>query len=288
MAVREGDEAQAEVYRQLIINDFADSDYGVAMKDPDYFDNLRRMNEIQELKYQQAYDAYLANDNATVHALTAEMEKDYPLSKILPKFVFIDALSYVTEKDNDKFKERLTMLLEKWPTTDMTDMASGMLKGLKEGRNLQASEGGNQRGMLWDTRLGNDTTAMNENGQPAKFDLDPKKPHMLVLAFSRDSVSENQLLYDVALFNFSQFMIKDFDLKQNLNFNQDQSAVIVSGFEKLDEADWYHDLLTQNAEISQKIASGSIQVVCITQANYDLIGKHFSLADYLEWRKTNQ
>lgn len=50
------------------------------------------------------------------HDLTSEMEKDYPLSKILPKFVFIDALSYLTENDNDKFRERLTTLLERWPT----------------------------------------------------------------------------------------------------------------------------------------------------------------------------
>lgn len=46
--------------------------------------------------------------------MTARMEKDYPLSPILPKFVFIDALSYLTEGDNTKFKDRLTELLQKW------------------------------------------------------------------------------------------------------------------------------------------------------------------------------
>ena len=284
MAVREGDEAQAEVYRQLIINDFADSDYGVAMKDPDYFDNLRRMNEIQELKYQQAYDAYLANDNATVHALTAEMEKDYPLSKILPKFVFIDALSYVTEKDNDKFKERLTMLLEKWPTTDMTDMASGMLKGLKEGRNLQASEGGNQRGMLWDTRLGNDTTAMNENGQPAKFDLDPKKPHMLVLAFSRDSVSENQLLYDVARHNFFSFTVQDFDIEQ-MQFGR-IGMILVKGFTNLNEAEDYRTIMDQSDDFS---LPSEVRPIIISVANFELLlreGRSFE--EYFSYKEQAQ
>ena len=56
MAVRTGNKAQAEKWRALILSDFPDSPYGQAMLDPNYFDNLRRMNEVQEEKYQNAYD----------------------------------------------------------------------------------------------------------------------------------------------------------------------------------------------------------------------------------------
>ena len=41
MAVRQGDIAEAERWRNLIVNDFADSPYGRAMRDPRYIDNLR-------------------------------------------------------------------------------------------------------------------------------------------------------------------------------------------------------------------------------------------------------
>jgi len=202
MAVREDDTSQAEYYRQLIVSQFPESPYGQAMVDPNYFTNLRRMNVVQEQMYDEAYEAYLGDNNKSVHRITAEMEKDYPLSKILPKFVFIDALSYVTEKDNDKFKERLEYLLQKWPDTDMTEMASGILRNIAAGRTPRGGMS-NSRGMLWDTRLSNDDTATDSNGQPANFEHDPKSPQYLVLAFPRDSISANQLLYDVARFNFS-------------------------------------------------------------------------------------
>ncbi len=98
MAVRQNNKTEAEKWRRMIIDNFPDSPYGQAMLDPQYFDNLRKMNDVQEKIYSRAYEAYLGDDNAAVHRLTAEMERDYPLSKILPKFVFIDALSYLSRR----------------------------------------------------------------------------------------------------------------------------------------------------------------------------------------------
>lgn len=264
MAVREENDTEAEKYRQLILTEFAESNYGQAMKDPNYFDNLRRMNDIQEAKYAEAYSAYLADNNTVVHALTAEMERDYPLSKILPKFVFIDALSYVTEKDYDKFKERLTTLLEKWPDTDMTPMASGILKGLKEGRTLQSGTS-NQRGMIWNIRLSNDSTA-TADGQPANFDLDPSKPQMLVLAFPADSVSANQLLYDVARHNFSSFVVKDFDLEQ-MNFGN-IGLLLIKGFANMRELEHYRTIMEQSTHLTLPT---QVRPIMISVANFELL-----------------
>lgn len=267
MDVRQDRAADAERYRNLIVSEFPDSPYGQAMRDPAYFDNLRRMDQVQEQKYEQAYQAYLDNDNASVHELTAEMEKDFPLSKILPKFVFIDALSYVTDKNEDKFKERLTELLQKWPDTDMTSMASDMLGYLKSGRKLN-SGGGNTRGMLWETRLTNegDGTAVNPDGTPANFDLDPEKPQLLVLAFPLDSISPNQLLYDVARHNFSSFVVKDFDLEQ-MNFGN-VGLLIIKGFDNMKELEHYRKVMARDNNLSLPAA---VRPIMIGAANFELL-----------------
>ena len=115
------------------------------------------------------------------------------------------------------------------------------------------------------------------------FDPTRNTPAILLLVINQDEQLLNQLLYDIALFNFSQFMIKDFDLKQEFLFAKDQSAVIVSGFEKMDEAEWYHNLLTKNTEISQKLVANNAQVISITQTNFEILIQHFTLTDYLEW-----
>lgn len=264
MAVRTDNKAEAEKWRQKILTEFPDSPYGKAMLDPNYFDNLRQMNQVQEKMYEEAYDAYLNNDNTRLHTLTARMEADYPLSKILPKFVFIDALSYLTEEQPDKFKERVTMLLEKWPETDMTDMAGSILKGINAGRKLHAGTA-NNRGMIWDMRLGNDSVPANADGTPASFERDPNSPQYLVLAFPRDSVNANQLLFDVARFNFSSFVVKDFDLEP-MSFGN-VGLLVVKGFSNMRQLEHYRTVM---AEKGLQLPEG-VRPVMISKPNFELL-----------------
>ena len=264
MAVRDGDTAQAEKWRQKILTDFPESPYGQAMRDPNYFDNLRRMNLIQEEMYEKAYQAYLSDNNRLVHDLTSEMEKDYPLSKILPKFVFIDALSYLTENDNDKFRERLTTLLERWPDTDMTPMAGNIMKGLKAGRVPRAGLS-NSRGMIWSLGLSNDSIATDADGQPANFERNPDAPQYLVLAFPRDSVNANALLYDVARFNFSSFVVKDFDLEP-MSFGE-IGLLVIKGFTNLRELEHYRSVMSRNGfELPDEV-----RPIMISKHNFELL-----------------
>ena len=266
MAVREDDVSQAERWRQRILADFPDSPYGKAMLDSDYFNKLREMHARQESLYEDAYAAYLDNKNQRVHTITEEMERDYPLSKILPKFVFIDALSYLTQGNNEKFKDRLSYLLEKWPDTDMTPMAGAILKGLKEGKVPNAGLS-NTRGMLWDTRLSADGAddVIAADGQPARFERDPEKPQYLVLAFPRDSVSANQVLYDVARFNFSSFVVKDFDLEQ-MSFGN-VGLLIIKGFDNLRQLEHYRSVMARS---DFRLPEG-VRPIMISKANFELL-----------------
>lgn len=267
MAVRENDRAEAERWRLRIIDTFPDTSYGKAMTDPDYFEKLREMHARQESMYEAAYEAYLSDRNKIVHSLTQDMEKDYPLSPILPKFVFIDALSYLTEGDYDQFKDRLTELLQKWPDTDMTPMAGSIVKNLNAGRTPHQGLS-NSRGMIWDLRLtDNQEQATGEDGQPANFERDPDKPHYLVLAFPRDSVNANMLLYEVARFNFSSFVVKDFDLEP-MSFGE-IGLLVVKGFDNLRQLEKYRTVM---AESEFELPAGC-RPIMISKANFELLLK---------------
>lgn len=266
MAARSGDQAAAERWRQKILSDFPDSPYGVAMKDPDYFDRLRKMHRQQEDMYEQAYEAYLKNNNTKLRSLTRQMEKEYPLSELMPKFVFLDALSYVSEGNTEKFRERLQELLQKWPDTDMTEMASGMLGNIKKGMTIKGG-GPNTRGMLWDTLLTTDTEkGKSTDGQPANFERDPNSPQYLVYAFPRDSVNANQLLYDVARFNFSTFTTQDFDLEQ-MSFGN-VGLLIIKGFRNIKQLEHYRNVLAASADYA---LPESVRPIMISKPNFELL-----------------
>lgn len=283
MAVRRDRTAEAEKWRQAILTEFADSPYGKAMTDPEYFENLKRMDALQEEMYAEAYGDYLADRNAQVHSLTAQMEEKYPLSRILPKFVFIDALSYLTEKDYGKFRERLEYLLDRWPETDMTDVAGRILTDVKRGRKLQASSS-NTRGMLWETRLSNDSTVLNAEGKPAAFENDPEKPQLLVLAFPLDSVNPNQVLFDVARNNFSWFVVRDYDLEP-MSFGN-VGLLVIRGFANQRELDHYIGIMEREHNFD---LPPQVRPIPISVANFELLlrqGRSFE--EYFRFRQTGE
>ena len=280
--MRQGDTANAEVYRQLILSDFAESNYGKAMQDANYIDNLRAMLTVQEDAYAQAYDAYLNNRNDEVHSALARMQTDFPLSKLMPKFMFIDALAYVTENNEEQFKTSLKTLLEQYPETDISPTASAMLKQLNAGRSIKSTSS-NTRGLLWATRLSTDSATFANDSNLTPFTHNADKPHIFLLAYPTDSVSANDVLYKVAYHNFTTFVVKDFDLEQ-MTFGQ-IGLLAVKGFENYDELVHYRTIF-EESELLQSLPK-SVRMVLISEDNFNiLIREGRSLEEYFIYQES--
>ena len=279
MYMRMGDALSAEKYRDLILSDFPESSYGMALRDPKYLDNLRDMDRVQQELYDRTYQAYLENRNAEVHRGYEEMESRYPLSKIMPKFMFLHALALVTEKKTEDFNAVLRQLLERYPDTDITPIASAWLKGMAQGRELQTAQSGNLRGMIWDMRLTNDTTATADGLGPAVFDLNPDTRQLLVFTFATDEIPTNLLLYEIARHNFGSFVVKDFDLEQ-MNFGR-LGMIVVRGFENLDELNHYRRVMADSPDF--KLFPG-VKPIAISAANFDkLLSEGRSFDEYFHY-----
>ena len=282
-ALKTNDMIAAEQYRQDIMRLFPGTNEAYIVSQPDYFNKLRRMSVEQDSLYEQTYTAYTQNLFAQVKENKTYAETNYPLSPLMPRFLFLNAIAVAKTEGQDAFVIQLQDMVTRYPESELASMAKDMLALMGQGAESQVGDLSSLQ-----TKRSAEPIQEVMDSVEVTFDPTPNTPAMLLLIIKQDEQQLNQLLYDIALFNFSQFMIKDFDLKQNLNFDKDQSAVLVSGFEKLDEAIWYHNLLIKDPEISQKFSSNNVQAVCITQTNFELIGKHFTLADYLEWFKTNK
>ena len=278
MYMRNGQEEDAQPYRDSILVHFPESKYGMAMQDPNYLENLKNMNRDQENMYEEAYANYLANNHGAVHEAYAEMMRKYPLSKIMPKFMFIDALSYLTEKDHEKFKETIKDMLQRYPQTDITPVASEIVKQLNQGRRLEGG-GSNVRGMLWSTRLSNDTTPEALERTFTPFAEDNDKPQVFILLYPTDSVNGNLLLYEVARHNFNAFKVKDYDIEQ-MNFGT-LGLLVVRGLENFKEATNYRSVFEKDQTIN---VPRQVHYVIISVDNLNLlINEGRTFEDYFNY-----
>ncbi len=225
------------------------------------------MEAEQESLYRQAYDDYLADRNSEVHEIYRRVERDYPLSPLMPKFMFLHALAYVTDNKAEEFGDVLRQLLDRYPDADIAPLAASWSRGLSEGRKLHSS-GSNTRSMLWDIRLSNDSTLLAGEADAPEFTLAPDEPHYLVLLFSTEALSPNQLLYEVARHNFSTYVVKDFDLEV-MNFGP-LGLLIIKGFDNQAELNHYRSLLARDGTFTMP---AEVRPVEISKNNFEQLLK---------------
>ena len=276
-ALKNNDMLKAEQYRQQIIAAFPESNEAYIVSQPDYFQRLQRMAQEQDSLYEHTYQAYTQNNFAAVKTNKLYAEENYPLSPLMPRFLFLNAIAVAKTDGQPAFIVQLQEMVARYPESELAAMAKDMLALMGQGAESQQGEVAS----LKERRAQQSTDSVAADSVAVQFSTERNLPAMVLLVMENDEQKANQVLYEVALFNFSQFMIKDFDLKLLPTFEANTSALQIAGFEKMDEAEWYINLLQKNTTILQFLQANNVQVVAITEENFKLLNTHFSLQDYL-------
>lgn len=281
-ALKDNRMADAQHYKAEIMRLFPESQEAYIVSQPDYFDRLRKMSVEQDSLYEYTYYAYRNSDYTQVKTNKQYVEDNYPLTPLMPRFLFLNAISVAKIDGQDAFVQELRDMVTRYPDNELAAMAKDMLALMGQGAESQT---GGEMASLQARREAEQAAELAEQDTTISFSHNTSEPAMVLFIMPRDEKRLNTVLYEVALYNFSQFMIKDFDLKQLPMFAINECALQVSGFSDLDEALWYEGLLKQNMDMMQIFQTNEVQIISITHTNFDLIGKHFTLDEYLEWAK---
>ncbi len=236
--------------------------------DEAYIARMRRMLEVQDSLYSATYTAYTKGEYAAVKANKRYAETEYPQSRLMPRFLFLNAVSVARTEGQNAFIEELQDLVSRYGTTELGAMAKDMLAMLGQG--MESQKGG-ATGDLSDLRsqLSEEADAVDSTAVEQQWSDDRKQPSVVMLILPKeDDQALNDMLYEVALFNFSQFLIRDFDLQKIPYFGKG-CALRVSGFADLDEAEWWVDLIRKNADM-QPVLTG-VRIEPVTEMNLPLL-----------------
>lgn len=280
MYLKQGDRAMADVYKNKLVEAYPQSDYAVAIADPNFEYNIRMMDKMQDSLYAATYRAYLNDDVYTVRNNYTVAKKEYPLSKLMPKFMFLDALTYASTGDISTFRNTLKDIVDKYPESDVNQPAGDMLKGLARGR--QPATGGKTRGMLWNMRLGtgNEISFSEGESEPEAFNADPNVPYLMAIVYpTNGQVNTNELLFAVANYNFATILTKNFDL-DTFSFNN-ISMVLVKNFVNFEEISQYYRMFSVDPSISTLLQYA--QPLLVSESNFNQLTAGHSISEYLEF-----
>ena len=231
-----------------------------------YIASMLRQLQEQDSLYARTYKAYTKGQYATVKANKLTAEETYPDSKLIPRFLFLNAVAVARTEGQDAFVEQLQDLVSRHGETELGSMAKEMLAMMGQG--MESQKGGKSESLA-ELREQLEEPDRESEGETQEWSDDRNQASVVLLRLaSADETALNELLYEVALFNFSQFLIRDFEL-QKMPVLGEGCALRVGGFQDMDEADWWIGLLQANSDMQAALIG--VQIQPVAEVNLPLV-----------------
>ena len=272
--LRQGDNLKADNCLTHLKANHPNSEWTTLLTDPYYVENAKFGEHIEDSLYATTYEAFKDSRADVVKANTALSEKRFPQGSNRAKFLFIDGLSRLNDGDGDGCMSRLQEVVERFPESEVSPLAGMIIKGVKEGRRLHG--GKFDIGDVWTMRsitLTHDSTSVDT------LSTERNQQFLFMLVYQPDSVSENQLLFELARYNFTNFLVRNFELQ--IDEDNGLHRMMVSGFLSYDEATQYARQLYASNQMKEMLKQ--CRSLIISNANLALIGRQFSYDEYQQF-----
>ena len=265
----------AETYLSYLKANWADSQWTKLLSDPYFEENARFGEHMEDSLYAATYDAFKKDRYDMVRTNGQISEERFPLGFHRDKFIFIGGLSKLNAGDGDGCLRDMQTVVEKYPKSDVSSMAGMIINGVKGGKKLHG--GKFDMGDVWARR----SVVMSDSDSIAarKFEVERETEFVFMIVYEPDSLNENQLLFEMARFNFTSFLVRNFDIE--IDDADGLHRMRISGFQSYDEALQYARQLFSNKAIAQLAQKG--RTVLISAKNLELLGTQFSYNDYEEF-----
>lgn len=271
---RQGRQQEAEDCLNRLKSDHPESEWTILLWDPCYKENARFGEHIEDSLYAATYEAFKTDRHDVVRANAQLSEDRFPLGVNRAKFLFIDGLSLLNDGDGDGCVERLKEVVEKYSDSEVAELAGMIVKGVQEGRKLHG--GKFDIGDVWSRR---DVTLAADSTGAIELSAERNDNFMFILVYEPDSVNENQLLFELARYNFTNFLVRNFDIQ--LDEDEGLRRMCVSGFLNYDEALQYARQLYADNGMAERLKH--CRSLVISEKNLALVGRQFSYDDYLQF-----
>ena len=270
--MRKGETDVAEGYVERLKKEYPESEWTTLLSDPYFVENAKLGVHMEDSLYASTYDAFKAARYAEVSGNVRISDSRFPLGANRDKFVFIGGLSKLNEGDAEGCLEDMNTVVKKWPQSGVAEMAGMIVKGVSEGKRLKG--GKFDLDNVWERR----SEVLTDNDSTAVRELSDERfaAFTFMIAYKPDSTDENRLLFELARYNFTSFLVRNFDIAV-----EDADGIHrmkVSGFRNYDEALQYVRQLFTNKTITSLI--GRNRTIIISEQNLPLLGRQFSYDDY--------
>ena len=286
---RQGERAKAEKYKAKLIEAFPQSQLGLIISDPNFEYNARYGTHLEDSLYADTYNAFRNNDFDTVLRNGRQSERLYPLGAHRDRFLFVNGMTQLEAGRPDSCIKAMRRIVEDYPQSPVSKLAGMILNGVKDGRKLHKNSFVNDN--IWDMRLQETDEAADT--VTWQFTDEPSDDYIYMMAYIPDSLvadgndatnAENRLLFELARYNFTSFLVRNFEITTSDEY-LNMHSISVSGFHTIEEAMVYARRIASVESIQRRMKG--VRTIIISRQNLALLGTRLSYNDYEEFFSTH-
>ena len=269
---RERKPEMAQTYLQKLKAEYPESQWTTLLSDPYYAENAKRGVQIEDSLYTLTYQAFRDGEYDKVERNAQISRNRFPDGANRDKFLFVGGLSKLNDGDIKSCLADLKEVVSKYPDSRLSEMAGMIINGVDAGRRLYG--GKFDLNDVWTRR----SIELNDRDSTRQKGYSPERnaSFVFLLAYDPDKTNENQLLFEMAKYNFTSYMARYFDI--NIEDLEGLHRMQISGFNSYDEARQYANAVYQQPAIKRLL--GNVRAYVISEPNLKLLGTSHTYEEY--------
>ena len=269
---RERKPEMAQIYLQKLKAEYPESQWTTLLSDPYYAENAKRGVQIEDSLYTRTYQAFRDGEYDKVERNAQISRNRFPDGANRDKFLFIGGLSKLNDGDIKSCLADLKEVVSKYPDSRLSEMAGMIINGVDAGRRLYG--GKFDLNDVWTRR----SIELNDRDSTRQKGYSPERnaSFVFLLAYDPDKTNENQLLFEMAKYNFTSYMARYFDI--NIEDLEGLHRMQISGFNSYDEARQYANAVYLQPAIKPLL--GNVRAYVISEPNLKLLGTSHTYEEY--------
>ena len=269
---RERKPEMAQTYLQKLKAEYPESQWTTLLSDPYYAENAKRGVQIEDSLYTLTYQAFRDGEYDKVERNAQISRNRFPDGANRDKFLFIGGLSKLNDGDIKSCLADLKEVVSKYPDSRLSEMAGMIINGVDAGRRLYG--GKFDLNDVWTRR----SIELNDRDSTRQKGYSPERnaSFVFLLAYDPYKTNENQLLFEMAKYNFTSYMARYFDI--NIEDLEGLHRMQISGFNSYDEARQYANAVYQQPAIKPLL--GNVRAYVISEPNLKLLGTSHTYEEY--------
>jgi len=283
-----GQTPNSNYYKNIILNNYPESDFAYMIKNPDYWQEVSKQNIEAQALYEKAYNAYTSGKYNQAIELSKDGIDSLEYGPYIPRMLYIEALAKGKLSGMDTLIQELNMIVFNYPNHEITPVIENQLKYLSANYNIVSQnlaykhtpkgeiknkeiEGKDEKDEIKEISHADiiDHTVSQDDILDAESLIYRYRDmeHFYVILFDDDKVNVSEIRTAFSDFNTKYFTADNIKLT-SLLFTMSKQMITVNRFENIEKAMQYYNTIINSKELLEGINPDYYTHFIISTQNY--------------------